>query len=194
MPQIFPPFTNPRTQRSRRDARYVHVEVIINSVGPTVECYRIIHRLFKERSSAWFSRSNILVFGAFVWSNQCWSLYPCKLYHPCNHLSLLLRVRLFEGATFLGKNGRYQVYNPRAWKFKESADVQSGRSISHGFSPSSPRRRLITTLILLFFVSTVIPYQFAFIDAVLVQLLTCIRALRLLKLVSSSTCLITVID
>ncbi|KAL9101632.1 MAG: hypothetical protein Q9163_003130 [Psora crenata] len=57
----------------------------------------------------------------------------------------------------------------------------SGRSISPAFSASSPRRRLITTCILLVLVSTLIPYQFAFLDAVLVQLLTCTRALRLVR-------------
>lgn len=47
------------------------------------------------------------------------------------------------------------------------------------FSQSSPRRRLLTTGILLFLVSTFIPYQFAYLVACLVQIATCIRALRL---------------
>ncbi|KAL9631016.1 MAG: hypothetical protein Q9164_006119 [Protoblastenia rupestris] len=63
----------------------------------------------------------------------------------------------------------------------------SGRSIAPTFSPSSPRRRLITTCVLLFLVSTLIPYQFAFLDAVLVQLLTCTRALRLARASSSQS-------
>ncbi|KAL9130527.1 MAG: hypothetical protein Q9217_001295 [Psora testacea] len=62
-----------------------------------------------------------------------------------------------------------------------------GRSIAPAFSASSPRRRLITTCILLFFVSTLIPYQFAFLDAVFVQLLTCTRALRLVRASNSPT-------
>ncbi|KAL6719901.1 GPI inositol deacylase [Lecanora helva] len=57
----------------------------------------------------------------------------------------------------------------------------SGRSTAPAFAASSPRRRLITTCILLFLVSTFIPYQFAFLDAVLVQLSTCTRALRLVR-------------
>lgn len=52
------------------------------------------------------------------------------------------------------------------------------RVLSPMFSPSSPRRRLITTSILLFLVSTLIPFQFAFVVACLVQLSTCVRALR----------------
>ncbi|RKF72143.1 GPI inositol-deacylase [Golovinomyces cichoracearum] len=48
------------------------------------------------------------------------------------------------------------------------------------FSPSSPRRRLITTVILLFLVSTFIPYQFAYLVACLVQIATCTKALRIL--------------
>lgn len=57
----------------------------------------------------------------------------------------------------------------------------SGRSVAPAFAASSPRRRIITTCILLFFVSTFIPYQFAYLDAVLVQLSTCTRALRLVR-------------
>lgn len=50
-----------------------------------------------------------------------------------------------------------------------------------GFAASSPRRRIITTSVLLFLVSTFIPYQFAFLDACIVQLATCTRALRLAR-------------
>lgn len=52
------------------------------------------------------------------------------------------------------------------------------RVLSPMFSPSSPRRRLVTISILLFLVSTFIPFQFAFVVACLVQLSTCVRALR----------------
>ncbi|KAK4193669.1 PGAP1-like protein-domain-containing protein [Podospora australis] len=47
------------------------------------------------------------------------------------------------------------------------------------FSPSSPRRRMVTTAILLFLVSTCIPYQFAYLVACLVQLTTTVRAQRI---------------
>uniref|UniRef100_L2FFW7 GPI inositol-deacylase n=1 Tax=Colletotrichum fructicola (strain Nara gc5) TaxID=1213859 RepID=L2FFW7_COLFN len=53
------------------------------------------------------------------------------------------------------------------------------RSHSPIFVPSSPRRRMITTAILLFLVSTFIPYQFAYLVACLVQLFTVVRALRI---------------
>ncbi|KAI9054996.1 hypothetical protein LZ554_002139 [Drepanopeziza brunnea f. sp. 'monogermtubi'] len=52
------------------------------------------------------------------------------------------------------------------------------RATSSAFAPSTPRRRILTTVILLFLVSTVIPYQFAYLVACLVQLATCTRALR----------------
>ncbi len=45
-----------------------------------------------------------------------------------------------------------------------------------GFTPSSPRRRIINTVVLLLLVSTVIPYQFAFLVACIVQFATCSRA------------------
>ena len=44
------------------------------------------------------------------------------------------------------------------------------------FSTATPRRRLITTAVLLMLVSTVIPYQFAYLVACIVQLATCVRA------------------
>lgn len=46
-----------------------------------------------------------------------------------------------------------------------------------GFVASSPRRRIINTAVLLLLVSTVIPYQFAFLVACIIQLATCTRAL-----------------
>jgi glycosylphosphatidylinositol deacylase len=50
------------------------------------------------------------------------------------------------------------------------------RQTGPGFLPSSPRRRMITTAILLFLVATLIPYQFAYLVACLVQLATTVRA------------------
>ncbi len=47
------------------------------------------------------------------------------------------------------------------------------------FPASSPRRRFVTALVLLLLVSTVVPYQFAYLVACLIQLATCTRALRL---------------
>ncbi|KAJ9236740.1 putative GPI maturation protein [Paecilomyces variotii] len=45
------------------------------------------------------------------------------------------------------------------------------------FSAPTPRRRIINTAILLFLVSTVIPYQFAYMVACIVQLATTVRAM-----------------
>ncbi|KAJ6164412.1 hypothetical protein N7470_003084 [Penicillium chermesinum] len=44
------------------------------------------------------------------------------------------------------------------------------------FSAPTPRRRVINTVILLILVSTIIPYQFAYMVACIVQLATCVRA------------------
>lgn len=52
------------------------------------------------------------------------------------------------------------------------------RGLPYGFRPSSPRRRLVTTAILLLLVTTFIPYQFAYVVACLVQLITTVRAHR----------------
>ncbi|EAW11964.1 GPI inositol-deacylase [Aspergillus clavatus NRRL 1] len=44
------------------------------------------------------------------------------------------------------------------------------------FSAPTPRRRMINTAILLVLVSTIVPYQFAYMVACIVQLATCVRA------------------
>lgn len=45
------------------------------------------------------------------------------------------------------------------------------------FTHPSPRRRMINATILLILVATVIPYQFAYMVACMVQVATCVRAL-----------------
>ncbi|CAM1511108.1 Fc.00g086210.m01.CDS01 [Cosmosporella sp. VM-42] len=67
-----------------------------------------------------------------------------------------------------------------------SSSEEQGRAKSPAFVPSTPRRRMITTAILLFLVSTFIPYQFAYLVACLVQLFTVVRALRINSTASSS--------
>lgn len=60
------------------------------------------------------------------------------------------------------------------------------RAPSPAFVPSTPRRRMITTVVLLFLVATFIPYQFAYLVACLVQLFTVTRALRIQNNISST--------
>jgi len=69
------------------------------------------------------------------------------------------------------------------WSFGQQTRIEEKKSTSQFksvqttvFSPTSPRRRLITTGMLLLLVSTVIPYQFAYLVACVVQLSTCVRA------------------
>lgn len=57
-------------------------------------------------------------------------------------------------------------------------DHKDRRSIAATFVASSPRRRVTTTLVLLCFVAFVVPYQFAYLVACIVQLATTVRALR----------------
>lgn len=56
-----------------------------------------------------------------------------------------------------------------------------------GFLSTSARRRMITTAVLLFMVSTFIPYQFAYLVACLVQLATTVRARRIASELKSNT-------
>ena len=50
------------------------------------------------------------------------------------------------------------------------------RNLSSIFCAPTPRRRVINTAILLLLVSTIIPYQFAYMIACVVHLATCVRA------------------
>ncbi|XXG99157.1 hypothetical protein Hte_005492 [Hypoxylon texense] len=61
------------------------------------------------------------------------------------------------------------------------------RAVPPAFAPSSPRRRLITAGVLLFLVSTFIPYQFAYVVVCLVQLSTAVRAHRFARDAPSPT-------
>jgi glycosylphosphatidylinositol deacylase len=49
------------------------------------------------------------------------------------------------------------------------------------FAATGGRQRLITTAILLLLITTLIPYQFAYMVLTIVQLCTCVRALRLAR-------------
>lgn len=60
-------------------------------------------------------------------------------------------------------------------------------AISSAFAPSTARRRAINTMILLLLVAFVIPYQFAYMVACIVQLATSTRALRFAREMRSPT-------
>src|SRR5690606_18046790 len=52
------------------------------------------------------------------------------------------------------------------------------RNYAPAFTSNSPKRRILTTLVLLISVATLIPFQFAYMVACIVQLATTVRALR----------------
>ena len=52
------------------------------------------------------------------------------------------------------------------------------KGVASVFVASTPRRRIINTVVLVFLVATIIPYPFAYVVACMVQLTTCTRALR----------------
>lgn len=54
-------------------------------------------------------------------------------------------------------------------------------SLTTPFASTGGRQRLITTAILLLLITTLIPYQFAYMVLTIVQLCTCVRALRLAR-------------
>jgi len=71
-------------------------------------------------------------------------------------------------------------YVPSA--FNTLPKIANGRSSrTASFATTGGRQRLITTAILLLLITTLIPYQFAYMVLTIVQLCTCVRALRLAR-------------
>ncbi|KAF2122278.1 GPI inositol-deacylase-like protein [Lophiotrema nucula] len=70
-----------------------------------------------------------------------------------------------------------------AYSVLRSASLRSedGRRTPAAFAVTSTRQRLITTGILLSLVSTAIPYHFAYMVLCIVQIATCVRALKLAR-------------
>ncbi|KAJ6785961.1 hypothetical protein PWT90_08072 [Aphanocladium album] len=92
------------------------------------------------------------------------------------HYVILLLTQLFSFVLVL--------FRPRG-----SADTGNDGAVAASpiFAPSTPRRRMISTTILLFLVATFIPYQFAYLVACLVQLFTSVRALRISAVTPSTS-------
>ncbi|KAI1357856.1 PGAP1-like protein-domain-containing protein [Xylaria arbuscula] len=68
------------------------------------------------------------------------------------------------------------VFAPKPSSDDKKNDSASKPALAPVFTQHSPRRRLLTTSVMLFLVSTVIPYQSAYAVACLVQLFTNVRA------------------
>ncbi|CAK7271232.1 GPI inositol deacylase [Sporothrix epigloea] len=62
---------------------------------------------------------------------------------------------------------------------QQMTPVRPQAYVSTAFIQSTPRRRVITTIVLLILVFTIVPYQFAYLVACFVQLATTVRALRM---------------
>lgn len=94
------------------------------------------------------------------------------------HYVILLLTQLFSFV--------FVLFRPRG-----GADASNGSAGAASsppiFAPSTPRRRMISTAILLFLVATFIPYQFAYLVACLVQLFTSVRALRISAVTPSTS-------
>ncbi|EPS42375.1 hypothetical protein H072_3657 [Dactylellina haptotyla CBS 200.50] len=65
-----------------------------------------------------------------------------------------------------------------AWLSNEKRQVTKRLGPPSAFTSGHPRRRFLVTCALLFFVATLIPYQFAYVVVCIVQLVICIRGLK----------------
>jgi hypothetical protein len=84
-----------------------------------------------------------------------------------NYMALML-------THLLGAVASFATFRP-GWTRNEDRS----RAGPAAFFCPSPRRRMITAAVLLFLVTTVVPYQFAYLVACLVQLMTTVRAQRI---------------
>ena len=76
-------------------------------------------------------------------------------------------------------DGRYVCSALNIFSHCDTVANKSFRRTS--FATTGGRQRLITTAILLLLITTLIPYQFAYMVLTIVQLCTCVRALRLAR-------------
>jgi len=96
-----------------------------------------------------------------------------------NYVALLLTAALNAIYVFISAQTAW-VYNTAVSSPSTSDRFPRGRNAgAPGFYVPSPRRRIIVTAFLVLAVATVIPYPFAYMVACIVQLATCVRALRL---------------
>ena len=77
-------------------------------------------------------------------------------------------------ALVLSKIFAFAYARIRTWTIK----TDEGRRTTNGLTSVTAQQRLYTIGVLLLLVSTIIPYQFAYLVLCMVQLVTCIRALR----------------
>ncbi|KAI7265512.1 GPI inositol-deacylase-like protein [Hortaea werneckii] len=73
------------------------------------------------------------------------------------------------------------IYGRLRTLLTKANDTRHPTTSSSSFTITSPQQRMITTSILLLLVITIIPFQFAYMVLSIVQLATCVRALRLAR-------------
>lgn len=78
-----------------------------------------------------------------------------------------------------GQAGGQQPAQPaQQQQLQQLQQLQTQLYFAPAFIQASPRRRVVTNMVLLLLVTTFIPYQFAYLVACLIQLATTVRALR----------------
>lgn len=99
------------------------------------------------------------------------------------HIFTLIYSKLKSSPSRTGDGG-YVLCSPR----QTTLVLTVHRRTTATFAVTSTRQRVVTTSILLILVSTVIPYQFAFLVLCMVQIATSVRALRVARETVGSTC------
>jgi hypothetical protein len=137
-----------------------------------------VGRFQRQRPHAWNSRSIPLVPGAFVWGHKRRHLHRWQLLHHNTDACICVCLWLDERSGWSAGRESVCKSNFRHLLLSVLTDEYNSRT---SFATTGGRQRLITTAILLLLITTLIPYQFAYMVLTIVQLCTCVRALRLAR-------------
>lgn len=148
------------------------------SVAPQIDTARDVPPLPDTASAIDFHRNDLLIGTEDPFFTFLVPLIGVVCVGVCTalHYVVLLLTQIFSLV--------FVLFRPRGSTEPGSGGASTASPI---FVPSTPRRRMLSTAILLFLVATFIPYQFAYLVACLVQLFTSVRALRISAVTPSTS-------
>ncbi|KHN97858.1 GPI inositol-deacylase [Metarhizium album ARSEF 1941] len=174
---IFIPFSEALDLSLRRSVPLLLISLTLLAVSPEGTSRLIPGLLWSKRHLNAFHRNELLI-GT---ENPSFCLLVPLIGLVCIGVCAVLHYIVLGLTRTLGILYAFFTNGPRT-------ETASHKGIaSQVLVPSTPRRRMVSTAVLLFLVSTFIPYQFAYLVACLVQLFTTVRAHRLSHLADSTS-------
>jgi glycosylphosphatidylinositol deacylase len=142
----------------------------VNSTATAIDYTRNDYLLGSDDAAFWFLVPvfSIISIGLCIAINY----FALAITHILTMIYSSLRA-----STPRNEDGRF-VFSSSQWL---KPQLTHRRRTPSAFAVTSTRQRVLTTSVLLLLVSTVIPYQFAFLVLCIVQIASCIRALRVAR-------------